>query len=361
MFLSSSLYLIVVMEYQLYADVLDYLPNHSVKIRDDIYSDNTTDSIIDVVERFCKESIQKTFVVSLSGGVDSMVLVAIIHHLGYDVVGAHLNYNNRNETALEQQFLEQWCLYNNIPLYVKCISDLQRASGIKRSDYELHTKTVRFAFYEEILQNEEADSVLLAHHKDDSVENILTNLCRARSILNLAVFKQSSSINNVVVVRPLLDVFKHTICNFAHNNDIPYFKDTTPSWSIRGILRTHIMPALAMAFKTTIKENLLRLNQQTSEWNELIRSNIVDPYITLCEFRNDEAVIPIGDYATYPMCFWNTVFMEIFYRYKHNCPSNKSVASFVTFVRNKTSGNFALSNKCSCYLNEDSTFVIRFL
>ncbi len=344
------------MDYDLYSQVLQNIPKHPIQIRNDIYCNNN--SIYNIIYDFCKNSNENKFVVSLSGGVDSMVLISIIHYLNFDVVAIHLNYNNRIETSLEQQFIEHWCDFNNIPLHILSISDIQRYNS-KRCDYEQQTKHMRFQFYQEVLTKESAENIILAHHKDDSIENILTNICRARSILNLVVIRHSSVVNNISVIRPLLDIYKQTIYDFAHENKIPYFKDTTPAWSIRGILRNRIMPSLTLAFTHSIKKNLLKLNQQTTEWNQLIHSNIIDPYIEQCSFNNNKVTIPIHKYKTYPFCFWNTIFMNIFYKYKHNCPSNKSISSFITFINNKTSGNFVLSNKCFCRLS-DNLFTISF-
>ena len=55
-----------------------------------------------------------------------MVLITIIKYLDYEVSALHINYNNRNETNLEQKFLEDWCYYNSTPLHVKSITSLKR-------------------------------------------------------------------------------------------------------------------------------------------------------------------------------------------------------------------------------------------
>ena len=70
-----------------------------------------------------------------------MVLISIIKFLEYDVIGCHINYNNREETKDEQKFLEDWCNFNDIKLYVKEIINIKRENS-KRSDYELITKNL---------------------------------------------------------------------------------------------------------------------------------------------------------------------------------------------------------------------------
>ena len=83
--------------------------------------------LIKHVDDFCKTHphFNPVFVVSLSGGVDSMVLVTIIKGLGYRVVCIHINYNNRLESSDEACFIHEWTQKNEIELIFKEI-DMKR-------------------------------------------------------------------------------------------------------------------------------------------------------------------------------------------------------------------------------------------
>ena len=350
---------------------MDYLPFSNVLQNIyDVKSVTNTDIkrsvVYTTVRDFCLRSKSKTFVVSLSGGVDSMVMLYVIHHLGFDCIAVHINYNNRDETGMEQHFLEEWCKHHGIRIYVESITDINRneKSNINRHEYEIETKKIRFNLYKKVIlivhkeyKNATATdaSILLGHHKDDTVENVLINICRARSILNLAVIQENAIIEGVNISRPLVNVYKRDIYEIAHQNGIPYFKDTTPTWSVRGIFRDRIMPSLHTAFKHNIKENLLKVNEQTSEWNELIQKAIIEPFLqNACVFDKDTVVLSIDEtHRSYPFCFWNVVFMKVFYRYHHNCPSNKSVMMFMNFINTRKNGKFSLSNKCCCFLEHN--------
>ena len=99
--------------------------------------------------------------------------------------------------------------------------------------------------------------MLLAHHKDDIVENIFANVCRGRNILDLAVIKEKACIDGVNIGRPMIDVYKKPVYEFAEKYQIPYFKDTTPGWSIRGKYRNQIYPLIEDTFTKNVKDNLL--------------------------------------------------------------------------------------------------------
>ncbi len=331
-----------------YKNILEFIPTITSKIKEQDIDHNN--KLIKAVRKFCDIYLkdQKCLIISLSGGIDSMVLITILKKLGYEVIGAHINYNNRPETTKEQEFLQIWCEYNNIKLYIKEITELKRATT-KRLDYEIESKKIRFAFYKEVLASEQLPYILLAHHKDDIVENIFANVCRGRFILDLSVIRNTTVIEDVSIMRPLLSYFKSSIYEFGNKYQVPYFKDTTPLWSVRGKYRNKISPLLENTFTPNVKENLLNLSRQSSEWNGLIMEKIIDPFLSKvqifessCKFELEE------EYIKHPLCFWRIAFMKIFYKYDKNCPSSKGIETFINSINRKDVCYISISNECTC-------------
>lgn len=347
-------------EFDDYEDVLEYVPTIQYDIHSQSIQENElTASILE----YCEQKRNKKFIVSLSGGVDSMVLITILHYFEYEVIAVHINYNNREESKREQSFVETWCRFNRIPLYVKSIDDLKR-STTNRTDYESITKNIRIDLYKEVMEKENVDCVLLAHHKDDIVENIFANVCRGRNLLDLAVIKKDSVIHNIHFGRPMNDFYKDTIYEFAHMYQVPYFKDTTPTWSVRGKYRNVIYPKIEDAFTPHVKENLIGLRNQSNEWNELVEMAIIAPFMNSVEIE-DRGINTINTISTvtfhidkvidYPACFWNVVFMKLFNQFGRKCPSKKSIQSFMTSMKTKNeytkeTHNITLTNQCKCTL-----------
>jgi tRNA(Ile)-lysidine synthetase-like protein len=340
-----------------YQNILEFIPTIKLKIKEQNIIESQY-NIIQTISSFCKSINQTKFIISLSGGIDSMVLITILHWLDYNVVACHINYNNRPETTQEQKFIEEWCYYNNIKLYVKSIDEIKR-NNTKRSDYEIITKNIRLDFYKEIMQKENTNYILLGHHKDDIIENIVANICRGRNILDLAVIKKISIINNINIGRPMIDYYKSTIYEFAHNYQVPYFKDSTPSWSVRGKYRNEIYPAIESAFTTNVKENLISLSIQSNEWNSIINQKIITPFMDQLEWGTNEdnkiyVKFNIEKYIDYPLSFWSVVFMNIFTKNGYNCPSKKGIQTFLNTIKKRSSVsygtkyNVTLSNTCIC-------------
>tara|TARA_Y100000389_G_scaffold57308_1_gene53288 strand:+ start:1201 stop:2337 length:1137 start_codon:yes stop_codon:yes gene_type:complete len=353
-----------------FINILEFIPKINNKIKYQIIDINI--DLIKTIDSFCKDKNNKKIIISLSGGVDSMVLITILHYLNYDIIAAHINYNNRKESIDEQNFLENWCLFNNIKLHVKYIDHIKR-DNTKRSDYELITKNIRHEFYKQIIEKENAQYVLLGHHKDDIIENIFANVCRGRNILDLAVIKNEALINQINIGRPMLDYYKTVIYDFANLFQVPYFKDTTPEWSVRGKYRNLIQPTLHDTFTNGFKNNLIVLSNQSDDWNKLIYKQIIDPFMNSVVHNINNDIIEknvdfdikfnIEKYIDYPVSFWNIVFMKIFNSYGYSSPSRRGVETFINTIKqrsitnNNARYNVTLCNKSICIIKKYNVFI----
>ena len=335
-------------KYSIYNSVLEFLPENTTSIHNlNIDKNNClVKSIINYLNNYCKN--KNKFIISLSGGVDSMVLITILKYLKYDVIALHINYNNRVETNLEQKFLEEWGYNNSITLYVKSITSMKRGE-IKRSDYEKETRIIRYDFYKEIISKENGDSIMLGHHKDDIVENIFANFCRGRNLLDLAAISDCSEIDGVKILRPMLNHFKDDIYHFSNLYEVPYFKDTTPEWSVRGKYRNSLYPKLTETFSFNIKENLLKISEQSNDWKMIAMKEIIDPFMEKVQFNEKSCIFVVEEkFITYPISFWNTIFQKIFYKYGQPSPSKKSVITFINNIKTKNVSYISISNNCVC-------------
>ena len=331
-----------------YKNILEYVPKTNIKIKNQKILNS---EFIESINNICNNINNKKLIISLSGGVDSMVLTTILHNLYFDIICIHINYNNRNETKEEEKFLTEWCKFNKIKLYIKSIDNIKR-ENTKRSDYELITKNLRFDFYKEIMKKEKTDCVLLGHHKDDIIENVVANICRGRNYLDLAVIRERTNINNINMIRPMISFYKSEIYNFAHLYSIPYFKNTTPYWCVRGKYRNIIGPALEDTFSKNVKENLLNISNQADDLNLLIQQEIITPLLSqiLFEIYIDRVNITIDTekYINYPIIVWNIIFINIFTRYGYKTPSKKSIQILFDNIKLQKNKNYNLSNKCKC-------------
>jgi tRNA(Ile)-lysidine synthetase-like protein len=292
---------------------------------------------------------EQRYCISLSGGVDSMVLMDLLLRAGKEVVAVHMNYNNRIETKREEDFLREYCMRKNVSF--NCYSFQITRGSIKRTDYEIFTKKEKYEFYKAILNNYKINNILLAHHKDDIIENIFTNFSRGRNFLDLSAIKEYSYILGVNVHRPLLDFYKDSIYDYAHHFGIPYFLDTTPDWSVRGKLRKTIFTSLFDTFNN-FKINLLKMAAESEQWCSLIETKIINTFLEKCIFQQCTVIMKIDEERNFPECFWLEIMKRIYHRYNYNAPSNKVVKIMIDEIRRTFSRNF--NNNLNNNLNGNS-------
>jgi hypothetical protein len=59
---------------------------------------------------------------------------------------------------------------------------------------------------------------------------------------------------------------------------IPYFKDSTPSWSTRGKLRKQLLPLLLDMYGQGCLHNLTSLARDSDESRDLINLSVYQPF-----------------------------------------------------------------------------------
>ena len=248
------------------------------------------------IKNYIEKEKFSNILISLSGGVDSMVLLFIINHIkqhidGLNVYCCHINYNNRDESVDERDFLIEYCYINNIILDVKNIEF--KRSEIKRNVYEKETRQLRYNNYYDLSNKFNSNGVFLAHHKDDICENIFNNVMRGcREITDLTVIKERNTILNVLIHRPMLDFYKDDILEISHQFNIPYFLDTTPDWSCRGKMRRNIFPKCSDCYTDNYKNSLLKLGKESEEVSEILNKYIIDVIMDKVTLDNQQISIP---------------------------------------------------------------------
>jgi tRNA(Ile)-lysidine synthetase-like protein len=191
----------------------------------------------------------RPIVISLSGGVDSMVSSWLLKsgesYRKRLVAAVHVNYNNRATSDDEEAFVASWCRdhLGGIPLYVRKFDEIRRQPCMDhgfRDMYESYTRSGRYDLYRQF-----PDSVIvLGHNKDDRLENIFTNIAHKTKYENLDGMTEMSTVDGIRFWRPLLGHSKAAIVAFARAHNIPFLPNSTPAWSQRGQIRAQLVPVL---------------------------------------------------------------------------------------------------------------------
>ena len=328
---------------------------------------NNISAICPIVHQNILKEIEKlkddsTIVVSLSGGVDSMVGLYICKYIKdihnskkiKNIIAVHINYNNRETSEDELHFVNYYCNNLGIKLYFRTIHELKRNDCLHnglRDLYEEITKNIRYDMYRQNITNDRT-YILLGHNKDDCFENILTNISNKSNYGNLAGMETLKEIDGIMMWRPMLCIEKKHIIDYAHINNIPYLYDSTPEWSVRGKIRDKIRPAFLKLKNNedreedSIIESFFDLKDYIANTQYIFRELIIKNLVSKLEY-NEVA----NEYRAFyskdelfslkymPIC-------ELFFsNLKIKC-SIRALNDFSTYIANYKDRMFVLSKSC---------------
>lgn len=184
-------------------------------------------------------SLNRLFLLAISGGADSMVMLWLCDALKLDFEAAHINYGLRGEDSdLDQQLVEYFCRSKNIPLHIYKVKPEEQPAG----SVQLWARNLRYEFFFKILNEKKPDFILTAHHLNDELETFLINLSRGSGIKGLSGIPK----NENGIMRPLLNFSKKDIYDFAETHGIPFREDLSNKKNdyLRNKFRNRIVPEL---------------------------------------------------------------------------------------------------------------------
>lgn len=273
----------------------------------------TTPETVGLHSNISAIDIKKPIIISLSGGVDSMVCSWLLRHQypELELTAIHINYDNRKECDVEVAFIRHWCSLLKITLYIRKIDEIHRAECMEhelRDVYETYTRQVRYASYKSLGS---LPQVILGHNKDDCLENIMTNIAHKHKYDNLVGMHTTSTQDDIIFTRPLIHVNKKDIIAFAHSKGIPYLPNSTPTWSQRGQIRTTIVPCLDTWDKRMIP-SLFDLSSHMSMLHEILDQS-VRTFVNAGQSSSSSFAtsIDISTLSSHPL-FWKQVIHQLF-------------------------------------------------
>ena len=321
----------------------------------DFYSENTKTEIIhkNNLVNICKTFLNKipineSILISLSGGPDSMVLAHILTLLSRgkrEIKAVHINYGNREEANIEELLISQFCKNIGLKLYVHKICYFKR-KNIERALYEKITKQIRFNIYRLLGEN-----VILGHIKEDLIENIWTNFTTGRDLFKLHKIDEYSIINDVSIYRPFKLIDKKEIYQYAHNNLVPYLKNTTPIWSNRGRIRNEFLPAVHKQFGKDSDDKILYLSESLVSYKKLLDKKIFEPLFNSIIYNDYGLKINIQDYLEMDTHFWQHVLTELFHKLGISMPSISSIKNFINRLSDNKLGMINLKTNIFTFVD----------
>jgi len=194
-------------------------------------------------------------VIGVSGGVDSMVLLHLLHDLlsgHHRLIAVHVNYGLREGADEDEALVRKACQTYHPPVNLH-VFDADMHDVPARASLQEAARNRRYRRFHEVAQNHAASTVCVAHHRDDQAETVLLRLFRGAGPTALAGMPWRRSLRSssrVDLVRPLLGTSRTQIREYAERCGVSWREDPTNTDGpyARTTLRTEILPTIEAAF-----------------------------------------------------------------------------------------------------------------
>ncbi len=214
----------------------------------------------------------------------ALLHMCIMNHI--DVVVAHVNYHQRKQAEIEEQYVRSFCKTYDITCYVK------NDPFVYAGNFEAAARDYRYAFFQEIVEKENLDGMMTAHHQDDLLETYLMQ--KEKGIVPMCYgIAQTSRYHGISLYRPLLSFTKKDLISYCENHQITYYIDETNHQDIhaRNVIRNHTLPTLSHEDRNLLLEEIDTKNHELEEIRQEARTCIENGKVSLSVYRKQKEMI----------------------------------------------------------------------
>lgn len=179
--------------------------------------------------------------VAVSGGVDSMVLLTVLHQLGHPVQAVHIDHGLRGaDSAADRALVVAYCAELGIPLHVEEVDvgvEVERSN----SSVQMAARSLRYRVFHRLV-HQGPERLAMAHHADDAMETTLMNLMQGMGTRGW----QGIPVRSGPFIRPLLTSTRADIIEAARILRVPWREDASnsdPAY-LRARVRKELVPLM---------------------------------------------------------------------------------------------------------------------
>ena len=230
--------------------------------------------------------------VAVSGGLDSVVLLDVLHRLGVQVAVAHCHFGLRGEDAdADEQFVRKLAKQYGLPYFAEFFRTKEYAEqeGIST---QMAARFLRYRWFEQLRQVQQLACIATAHHQRDEAETMLLNLTHGTGLAGL----HGIQVKNGHVVRPLLGLGRDDLHEYLVARGLRWREDASNASPVyqRNRLRHEVLPVLR-AINPNLDQTLHGTAERVGGAEEIVRRYVEE---TSAQARRDDAEVTYLNIAT---------------------------------------------------------------
>jgi tRNA(Ile)-lysidine synthase len=205
--------------------------------------------------------------VAVSGGLDSMVLLHVLKARAaarrWKLSVAHFNHCLRGrDSDQDEALVRRTAAMMKLPFFT-AEANVREFAAQENLSIEMAARRLRHDFYAHTARLHAIKTVALAHHADDQVELFFLRLLRGAGGSGLGGMQwlsPSPADERICLVRPLLNVSRTALEEFARENQIRFRVDATNLSAdfLRNRIRHELLPLLRRNYQTGLNKTILR-------------------------------------------------------------------------------------------------------
>lgn len=293
---------------------------------------------------FSRFPIETRFVIAVSGGVDSMVLLHVmlagLPERRSCFCVAHLNHGIREASLSEYAGVRQHCDREGVCFYGETID----VPGLLKTAYpgrslEDAARIERRNFLTRAASSWGSKVIVTAHHRDDLLETFLMRLLRGSGLSGYDCLKAVDPPFH----RPLLTFWKADLLRYARAHRLLYYEDHTnlDNRFLRNRIRNELVPFLSSRFGPRIPDVLIRDQELLSSASQLI-DELLEPYIHSAVYTKDRVTFSWEDLKEYSDAFLSELFVRACKRWRGHPYGIEAGKLTRAIERSRLAGHFVL-------------------
>jgi tRNA(Ile)-lysidine synthase len=201
-----------------------------------------SDAFLDYVKQEQLLCHERSSLLAVSGGLDSVVLCHLFasHDLNFAI--AHVNFGLRGlDSDADEAFVKALAAAYQVPFHSHCADTLSEAKS-KGLSIQMAAREIRYRWFEHLRTMHDYGQIVTAHHADDQAETMLLNLIKGAGVRGVAGMHPK----NAFISRPLLFASKQQLLDYARAHGLQWREDESNQKTEyqRNALRLQVFPVL---------------------------------------------------------------------------------------------------------------------